>query len=372
MQIEKEEIVLSVSEYVERLNVALGAEAGFVQGEVIGFKQSIQWIFFTLKDSESEAVLSCGLLAHEYKRFGVLVEDGMLIKIYGNPRITPKSGRFGVWVKSIEPVGEGSLKKAYELLVKKLTAEGLFVRKRPLPEFISRIGVISSRDGVVLQDLRKNLARLGMSLKFVHAPVEGAGAAPGILRAIDYFSRNSHDYDVVVIIRGGGSLESLRSFNNEEVARSLFGLPIAVIAGIGHDVDVPIAALVADAEGSTPTAVAHIINATWSPLMVGLSKLERELARGMQNIIYDINKHITFLEREIIRSLDGAMYRTNQLMARAESIFAIADPLRNLRLGYSITTTGGKVVKRKGDVKMGETLETRVADGVIKSQVTQN
>ena len=139
---ESGEIVLSVSEYLERLNLALGGEAGFVEGEVMGFKASPQWVFFSLKDENKDAVLSCGLLAHEYRRIGVRIEDGMRIKIFGNPRITAKSGRFGMWVKSIEAVGEGSLKKAYELLFKQLTQEGLFARKLALPEFISRTSLL--------------------------------------------------------------------------------------------------------------------------------------------------------------------------------------------------------------------------------------
>src|SRR3989344_7812653 len=279
------DIILSVSEYLERLNLALGGEAGFVEGEIMGFKESPQWVFFSLKDEGKDAVLPCGLLAHEYRRIGVRIEDGMRIKIFSNPRISIKSGKFGMWVKSIEPVGEGSLKKAYELLFKKLQLEGLFERKWPLPEFITRIGVISSRDGVVLQDLRKNLAKLGLDFKFVHTQVEGANAVPGILRALEHFAKCSNAYDVIVIIRGGGSLESLQAFNNEEVARAIYAMPIHVIAGIGHDVDVPLAALVADGMASTPTAVAHMINSTWDTLVLDLPNLARDVERGMTEVI---------------------------------------------------------------------------------------
>src|SRR3989344_31411 len=196
------EIVLSVSEYIERLNLALGGEAGFVEGGVTEFKASAKWVGFTLKDSQSSverpptggltatsAVLKCVMHAHMFRRLGVAIEDGMRVKVYGVPRISKGWGSLGLWVESIEPLGEGSLKKAYELLFKKLTLEGLFARKRELPEFISRIGVISSRDGVVLQDLRKNLRRLSLRVSFVHTQVEGAGAVPGILRALQHFAR---------------------------------------------------------------------------------------------------------------------------------------------------------------------------------------
>ena len=405
MQIKDNNIVLSVSEYLERLNVALSGEAGFVEGEVIGFKESSQWVFFSLQDTGDEArqgsagslprqgaVLSCGLLAHEYLRIGVRVEDGMKVKIFGNPRITPKSGRFGMWVKSIEPVGEGSLKKAYELLLKKLKNEGLFERKRELPEFITRIGVISSREGVVLQDLRNNLRNLGIKISFVHAQVEGVDAVPGLLRALQYFAKNYYnDYDCVVIIRGGGSLESLQAFNNEEVARAIYAMPVPVIAGIGHDVDVPIAALVADVEASTPTAVAHIINSTWDSLALGLPIIIREIENSMdfalhrskENIIRRFSQMTGFIEKlktnyerliatfkRGIARIDNEFARIRESISRISKLLDLANPLRNLSLGYSISTNSqGKVLRSVKRIKKGEIIETRLSDGKIESEV---
>ena len=391
------EVVLTVAEYVDRLNIALGVEAGFVEGEVVGFKESAQWVFFTLQDSgegglpRQGGVLSCGLLAHEYKRIGVRIEDGMKVKIFGNPRITLKSGRFGMWVKSIEPVGEGSLKKAYDLLLKKLKGEGLFERKRDLPEFVSRIGVISSREGVVLQDLRKNLRKLGLKITFVHTQVEGASATPGILRALRYFAERHDDYDVVVLIRGGGSLESLQAFNNEEVVRAMFAMPIPVIAGIGHDVDAPIAALVADREGSTPTAVAHIINATWDELLQGLPRIEADLLGSMDNALYQAQNSVAhrfeqmskFIERlkssyerfyaGILRGIariDNEFSRAKDVLVRVDRLLGLVNPLRNLKLGYSLTTDSkGKLIRSAKQVKKGVVLETRFSDGKIESEV---
>jgi len=385
------DIILSVSEYLERLNLALGGEAGFVEGEIMGFKESPQWVFFSLKDEGKDAVLPCGLLAHEYRRIGVRIEDGMRIKIFGNPRITIKSGRFGMWVKSIEPVGEGSLKKAYELLFKKLQLEGLFERKWPLPEFITRIGVISSRDGVVLQDLRKNLAKLGLEIKFVHTQVEGANAVPGILRALEHFAKCSNAYDVIVIIRGGGSLESLQAFNNEEVARAIYAMPIPVIAGIGHDVDVPLAALVADGMASTPTAVAHMINSTWDTLVLDLPNLARDVERGMTDVIAGMYQRIELLQgrmhtyfTRLFRAFDlvaGRLRRSGERVGerikaireyilRTESLLTLSDPVRNLKLGYSLTFLNGEVLKSKKDAKIGDKLETRLSDGTVESEIS--
>jgi len=392
MQIEEKngEIVLSVSEYLERLNIALSGEAGFVHGEVTEFKAGSKWVGFTLKDKTDAAVLKCVTHAFSFRRMGVALEDGMEIKVYGVPRVSKGWGSLGLWVESIEPVGEGSLKKAYELLFKKLTVEGIFVRKRPLPEFITRIGVISSRDGVVLQDLRKNLVRLGHLINFVHTQVEGANAVPGLLRALAYFNNHAGEYDCLVIIRGGGSLESLQAFNNEEVVRAIYASPIPVIAGIGHDVDVPLVALVADAMGSTPTAVAHMINSTWDALVTDLPVLEREIYRSMENVVSDIYQRIELLQgrmhtyfSQLFRAFDqlaGKLIRARdrvgerilaigEYLIRTERVLTLSDPMRNLKLGYSLTLSAGRVVKKINDVKIGDILETRLADGRLESRV---
>jgi exodeoxyribonuclease VII large subunit len=392
MQIEdRNQIVLSVSEYLERLNIALGAEAGFVQGEVIEFKAGAKWVGFTLKDKDDGSVLKCVSNTWNFKRMGVQIEDGMEVKVYGTPRVSKGWGSLGLWIESIEPLGEGSLKKAYELLLKKLEAEGLFARKRALPEFVTRIGVVSSREGVVIQDLRKNLRRLSLRVDFVHSQVEGAAAVSGILRALSYFSRHAEEYDVVVVIRGGGSLESMQAFNNEEVVRAIFGMPMPVVAGLGHDVDVPLAALVADREASTPTAVAHVINETWNTLVEGLPRLERDIQNLLGTMVYHCIQRVDLLEQRMLgyftklfrsfdqtvarmaRALDRVGERISALgdyLDRTERLLKLSDPLRNLRLGYSLTLSGGRVVKSKRDVKIGDTLETRVSDGVIKSNVS--
>lgn len=261
-----EDKVLSVAEYLDLINVLISPLKVFVEGEVTDLKILPQWVFFSLKDAESGAVLNCGLHAGGYRRLGVNLEEGMTVKVEGYGKIAAKSGKFGFWVSSIEPLGEGALKRAYELLIKKFTEEGLFARKRPLPRFISHIGVISSRNGVVLQDLRHNLQRLGIRIDFLHSGVEGADSAPEILRAIEHFSRTNDRPDVLILIRGGGSLESLQGFNNEAVCRALYAAPMPILVGIGHDVDAPIATMIADWSVSTPTAVAHVINDSWSPL----------------------------------------------------------------------------------------------------------
>ncbi len=260
------EKVFTVSEYLELVNGLLTPLVVEVEGEVSDLKVLPQWTFFSLKDTEDGSILRCGMHSAVYRRIGVLLEDGMRIKVYGYGKLAGKSGNFGFWVSKIEPVGEGALRRAYELLLKRLSEEGLFVRKRDLPPFISHIGVISSRNGVVLQDLRNNLRKLGIRIDFLHSGVEGPDSAGELVRAIEHFTHVTDAPEVLVLIRGGGSLESLQGFNNEAVCRAIFAAPMPVLVGIGHDVDAPIATLVADWSASTPTAVAHVINDSWAPL----------------------------------------------------------------------------------------------------------
>lgn len=384
------EKTLSVSEYLDLVNVALATDEPEIVGEIQGFKVAGQWVMFSLKDEEDQAVLGCWLGIWDFKRIGVSVEDGMKVKVRGKAGINKKRGSFGFKVISLEPVGQGSLKKGYELLLKQLTAEGLFARKRPIPEFIQRIAVVSSRDGVVIHDLRKNLKKLGIKIDFYHSQVEGASAAEDLVRVFAQISKKN-EYDVLVVIRGGGSLESLQAFNNEAVCRALYASSIPVVVGIGHDVDVPIACLVADASGSTPTQVAHILNDTWRSLLEDLPRLERELLvnfdRSLERLSGEINLRThtmaNYFERifsrfsrleQIVQNSLSTIYRTityaNERVQGIERLLAAANPERNLKLGYSIVSNSrGKVIKNVRDVKIGERITTRLTDGSFDSEV---
>jgi exodeoxyribonuclease VII large subunit len=286
---------LSVTEYLDLINELMGPLKVFVEGEITDLKILPQWTFFSLKDAESGSLLRCGLHSQVYRKLGVNVEEGMKVKVEGYGKISPKSGNFGFWVSSIEPVGEGALKRAYELLVKKFTEEGLFARKRELPSFISHIGVISSRNGVVIQDLRNNLDSIGIRVDFLHSGVEGPDSAQEILRAIEYFSGLAEHPQVLVLIRGGGSMESLQGFNNEAVCRALYRAPMPVLVGIGHDVDAPIATMVADWSASTPTAVAHVINDSWAPITERVPLLAQSLTARFSARLSSVDRRVPFM-----------------------------------------------------------------------------
>ncbi|MDP3955939.1 MAG: exodeoxyribonuclease VII large subunit [bacterium] len=405
--------VFTVSEYLELLNIYLRAEEVSIVGEIVELKPGARWVGFTLKDKEDGSLLKCVLAAWDFKRVGVAIDVGMEIAVTGSPSVSKKYGSFGFWVKHIEPVGEGALRKSYEILLKKLRADGLFDRKRPLPEFIQHIGVVSSREGVVIYDFKNNLSRLGLKITFVDARVEGDDAPSHIVAGIHTLLKRKPD--IIVVIRGGGSLESMQAFNNERVCRAIYESDIPVAVGIGHDVDVPIACLVADVSSSTPTAVAHVVNQSWQELTDGLPRFSRLLIAREETLLSRALKELTRVDRMLLevfhslftavrtyaeslkRSAEGLRHRIQDVRARvarsgqilqlsptiimrtireritaAERLLEMASPLRNLSRGYSIVfNSEGRVVRDVSQLSIGDVVTTRLGEGSIDSTIKE-
>jgi len=254
---------LSVSQFLDILNSTLDfttADFG-IEGEITGFQKHPSGYYFSIKDIIDASILQC-YLPPRVKISGDIC-DGASVVISGKANIYKPKGRLSLIVEKITLAGEGTLKRQYELLKSKLENEGLFERKRLLPRNISKIGLITSRTGAVIEDFKNNLAKLGYEILFYDSRVEGATAISSILSGLEYFTQHSDLIDCLVIIRGGGSLEDLQAFNNESIARAIFKSRVPTICAIGHDKDVPLAQLVADSAPSTPTATAFIINNTW-------------------------------------------------------------------------------------------------------------
>jgi len=423
----------TVSQYLDLLNTFLRREDVSVAGEIVEYKPGARWVGFTIKDKEDDSIMKCVLSAWDYKRIGVRIDVGMEVKVTGAPSISKKYGSFGFWTKHIEPLGEGALRQAYELLLKQLKEEGLFARKRSLPLFVQHIGVISSREGVVIHDFMNNLNPLDLKVSFIDARVEGDQAPGQLISALK--ALEAKNPDAIVIIRGGGSLESMQAFNNEAVCRAIYASHIPVAVGIGHDVDVPIACMVADLSASTPTAVAHRINETWTPLIEGLPRYAYALERGLAGLIADTyyealrqwgtiatgyercmramfqrmgefdrtllhvfhrlftavhayderltRGHVRFAQTLVDASRrinttacmllisGGALLRhAKEKLAAAERLISLGDPTRNLAQGYSIVfDTNGRLIRAVGDATSGDRLTTRVSDGTIDSTV---
>ncbi|HEY4525838.1 MAG TPA: exodeoxyribonuclease VII large subunit [Candidatus Paceibacterota bacterium] len=364
------EKTFTVSEYVELWNNFFKKiKPAKVLGEISQVKSGPSGhIYFTVKDKSGTSILDCIIWNRNYLMCGVKFEVGMEVILQGRPSIYGPSGRFSFIADTVELVGEGALKKAYDELKKKLEKAGVFAeeRKRSLPEFVHRIGVITSRDGAVIHDFVNNLGKFGFEILLVDSRVEGQQATKSLLDSVK--TLRDKKIEVLVIIRGGGSLESLQAFNNEALIREIVDFPVPVIAGIGHDQDVPLLALAADYMTSTPTAAAHLLNQSWEE---AYSKI-----RAFANILNRIPAEIRRIREDINRTwlittefLESRIKDIRQTLAMTEQMIKLNDPTRQLKLGYSIARLGGKIVRDTSGLKKGDVLEIQLGKGEIETEV---
>jgi exodeoxyribonuclease VII large subunit len=250
--------VFSVAEFIGNVNDIIAGEF-VIEGEISQYKVSQgKWIFFDLKDDR--ATLNC------FSTIFMLpapLEDGMRVQVLGYPKVQEKSGRFSFTVQKVVPIGAGALQRAYTLLKEKLTTEGLFSvgRKRSLPGLPSRIGVIASRESAAFGDFSKiiNGRWGGLEIIVRQVTVQGETAVDEIVGAFQEFNSLPELCDVVVLIRGGGSLEDLAAFNSEAVVRAVYGSRSPVVTGVGHERDETLVDFAADVRAATPTHAAQLI-----------------------------------------------------------------------------------------------------------------
>ena len=256
-----------------------------ITGEVASFKvNQNKWVFFDLKDEESS--VSCFMTLWSLR---VPLEDGMKVMVRAVPKLT-KWGKFSLTVDAIQPVGEGSLKKAYEMLKKKLTAEGLFdkSKKRELPADLTRLGVISSTQAAGYADFVKilNTRWGGIKIEVAHTQVQGLDAPDQIIRALNYFNERG-EVQVIAILRGGGSADDLSCFNDEALVRAIAASRIPVITGIGHEVDESLCDLVADVRASTPSNAAEMLT---RDRVVESTKVHKMMRQAEQAVMQEIER----------------------------------------------------------------------------------
>ncbi len=299
---------LSVGEFINGINNNLRKHTGRVEGEVTSIKNTYPTaVYFSIKDTQNDALLNCVIWKSIYTQNGVHIKEGDIIIITGTPEIYPARGSFSMKVNTIEYAGEGALKKAYDELKFSLEREGLFAvsKKRPLPLYPKRIGVITSRSGVVIQDFNANLGRYGFEITMVDSRVEGKDAIHELLAALRTIRKQ--DIEVLVIMRGGGSWESLQPFNTESVVRAIANFPCPVLTGIGHDVDVTLSELVADVGASTPTAVAETLNQTWDTLRSALDSAESRVKNAFTQRLSYVARTLESHQARLLRRFDSVV-----------------------------------------------------------------
>lgn len=453
----EEDKIYTVSDYIDNLNSKLSQSGAVIKGEISSVSFRNGHAYFAIKDKGDESLLNCFMWARNYEMSGIELVEGMEVIIHGTPEIYKPYGKLSFRTSVIELVGEGALKKAYEMLKKKLEAEGLFAeeRKKPIPQFPHKIGLITSRDGSVIGDFSTNIGKFGYKIIFIDSRVEGAAAIGELISAVDYFK--DKDIDVLVIIRGGGSLESLQAFNNEMLIRKVVDLKMPVICGIGHDKDVPLLAYVADEAVSTPTAVAEFLNKSWERALDRVNHFEKIIIsqyeavlrdneynlenisnkikefyqkifkmfekseQGIKNIIYNfgyvlhskkeklerasfeignfykgifakfdqyrknikndiisvshIIRHekykIQKLEESLVIRFKDSLNRAKKKLNNFEKELNQNNPERQLKLGYSIATLNGKIVRSANQVKKGDVLINKLGEGKIQSEVQE-
>lgn len=386
---EKSAKPLSVLDFIAVLNDTLrGIEVSIV-GEVskASFPPSGH-VYFDLKDESGEGVLHCVVWRTIYENLGIKLEAGMRIVVLGSANIYAPRGELSFKVRAMELTGEGVLKKRYEELKKKLAAEGIFAegRKRPVPEYPERIGIVTSRNGAVIHDILNNLGRFGFKVFLVDARVEGPEAVESLLGAIKKLRKES--LDVLIVARGGGSMEALQAFDNEKLVRALVDFPVPVIAAIGHHQDVPLAALAADVHVSTPTAAANLLNQSWADAAFRVARDEDHISAVYRNMIDDAERALDFsyyvecvqamrlavlariasaAKRSIV-SFDGLVRFARMRLETVSRIIAANDPARNLRLGYAIVRRHGKIVKSVEALPPGNDFNVQFSDGSVAAK----
>jgi exodeoxyribonuclease VII large subunit len=377
-----EEKVFTVVEYVEILNTFFKAQAVKITGEISELKRAASGhVYFTIKDKAANGVMDCIIWSRNYAMCGVALEVGMEIILSGHANVYAPSGRLSFVADTVELVGEGALKKAYDDLRKKMEAEGVFAeeRKRVLPDYVSRIGVITSMKGAVIHDFENNLGKFGFVVKVIDSRVEGQQSVAPLLAAIKAMRAQTIEggasandaIEALVIIRGGGSLESLQAFNNETLVREVVDFPVPVIAGIGHDQDVPLMALAADYMTSTPTAVAHLLSRSWEEAYAKV----REFAGLLNRFPLEIQEVKNVLRREwdsMERTFSDALVEAKQTIEMAHMAAKHNDPSRQLALGYSIARVGGKILRSTKDVHSGDAIALQVNDGTVDAKAVGN
>jgi len=365
----------------------------WVQGEISNLRiYRSGHAYFTLKDEGAQLAAVCWRSYVARLRFAP--EDGMAVRARGYLTVYAPRGEYQLVAQGLEPVGAGPLQVAFEQLRKRLEEEGLFdpARKKPLPRWPRRVALVTSPSGAAVRDLIHVASRRWPALELVVVPVkvQGEGAAAEIADGVRL--ADGLGFDVLVVGRGGGSLEDLWAFNEEPVARAIAAARTPVVSAVGHEVDVTIADLVADLRAATPSAAAETVAPDRAEALQALAAQRRRLDRALRRRVEDLRRALDHLRssrpfrrplefvRETERRLDERAERLPAalraaLRDRRRGLEALAgrldalSPLKVLARGYSMTLKDGRVLTRAADVQPGDSLRTVLAEGEVRSSV---
>lgn len=356
------EIKFSPTDFIAVVNQTLeyAYSSILIEGEVASFKVNQgKWVFFDIKDAESS--IPCFMTLFQLR---MPLEDGMKVIVRGVPKIT-KWGKFSFTVQAVRPVGEGSLKKAYEILKKKLADEGLFAaeRKRQIPKDLTKIGVISSTAAAGYADFIKiiNARWGGLKIQVAHTQVQGLDAPDQIIRALKYFNERNN-VQMIAILRGGGSADDLAAFNDEELVRAVAASKIPVITGIGHEVDESLCDLAADVRASTPSNAAEMLTPDRENMKWGITMIINELFRVIINRAEDFKKDSVEIVAQIRNVINMKIVDFRKILSNQIKMLVALNPEKVLKQGYAILN---------GKISPGNVVKITTYDKEIKAEVKE-
>ncbi len=290
--------VLSVHEYLDLINTILSEITVTVEGEITSLNRGPSGhVYFDLGEvkNNKKAIFSCALWKFKADSLNFDLKVGEQVQITGKANLYKPNGRYSFIVDKIAPTGEGALKKAFEKLKKELEAKGYFApeRKRQLPQFPEKIAVLTSKSGDALKDFRAHLGAFGIEVNFVDCRVEGINAINEIVNGIGFVNRRHPDVELIVVTRGGGSLESLQAYNSREVAEAIYSSRIPVLSAVGHENDITISDLVADVRASTPTDAGNVVCHGWREGKQTVELASQRLINTTENLIQQLQTKLT-------------------------------------------------------------------------------
>lgn len=393
---------ISVTEFSNRVKRCLEPQFSnvAVTGELSNYRgpHHSGHVYCNLKDSGAQVRLI--IWRGTFERLKFKLTDGLEVTIVGKLDVYARRGEYSLVATSVQPKGVGGLQLAFQQMYERLEQEGLFDpgHKKPLPEYPQRIAVITSPTGAAIHDIITTAQRRNRLVEILVYPakVQGEGAAEQVARAIRRLNalNASLGIDAMIVGRGGGSLEDLWAFNEEAVARAIFDSEIPVVSAVGHEVDTTIADLVADFRAPTPTAAAEILVPELAGMVELVTEYQLKLGRGLRHTLELWRGRLETMSERLaglgpLNQLRREQQRLDYLMEglkwsmhhrlkdRKEKLNALGahlealSPLKVLERGYSITRNAqGKVIKKASEVRAGESISTKLAEGTITSQVT--
>lgn len=393
-----EEMAITVSDLNQYIKNKIAEDESLnnilVKGEISNFKNHYTGhMYFTLKDEKS--LIKCIMFKSYAQKLNFMPKDGMKVFLFGGVSVFERDGVYQIYAKAMQEDGLGDLYTTYQELKNKLEEQGLFdeEHKMPIPMMPKVIGVLTSQTGSVIRDIINVSTRRNPNvvIRLLPVPVQGEGAAEKIVAGIEYMNRNRLA-DVLILARGGGSLEDLWPFNEEIVAHSIYHSEIPIISAVGHETDFTIADFVADLRAPTPSAAAELavpdryeveqkIRAYQNRLRMSLIKkveimklryeksmssfVFKEPTRKIQENYIQIDQQVKQLENLILTRQEKEKTKYGHLVAKLDAY----SPLKTLARGYSITQKDGKVIKTQAELKSGDMVELRFIDGQRQAKI---